>query len=501
MTHPPDSGERMIKEATLQNLPDSGQRLDAMFQAFADLLFVFNQDGTILDYKIGRLADFYLPPEKVLGRKLNDVFPAETAGKISESIFHAHDSGRDVAVEYMLDIMADEHWYEAHVVPLPGECTIMFVRDITKFKRSESKTKSQLERLGALRSIDLAITSGLDLGLTLSIILEHVRLQLEIDAAAILLLDQNTQFLEFAAGSGFKTNALQFTRIRLGEGYAGKALLERKVLTIPYLQNRKTDFLRSPIFSQESFVGYYAVPLIAKGQSLGVLEIFHRASIRADHEWLDFMNMIARQAAIAIDNAMLFKNLQLSNTELTLAYDKTIEGWSRALDLRDKETEGHTRRVTETSIKLAIQMGIPRSELVHIHRGAMLHDIGKVAIPDGILLKPGPLTDEEWAIMRRHPLIAMELLSPISHLTPALAIPRSHHERWDGAGYPDGLAGENIPLAARIFAVVDVYDALTSDRPYRSAWSPTEAVDYIRGESGRHFDPRVISAFLEMVGS
>ena len=219
----------------------------------------------------------------------------------------------------------------------------------------------------------------------------------------------------------------------------------------------------------------------------------------ADQGWLNYMEMLAGQAAIAIDNATLFKNLQLSNAELTLAYDKTIEGWSRALDLRDKETEEHSRRVTALTFKLASQIGVTQPNLTHMCRGAMLHDIGKVAIPDNILLKPGPLTDEEWTTMRRHPLIAVELLSSIEQLVPALDIPRSHHEKWNGTGYPDHLAGEDIPLAARLFAVVDVYDALTSDRPYRSAWSRTETMKYIEEQSGIHFDPQVVPAFIEMM--
>jgi len=358
----------------------------------------------------------------------------------------------------------------------------------------------QLDRLSALRAIDLAITSGLDLKLTLGMILSHVTAQLNMDAATVLLLDPHSQLLEFAAGFGFKTAALQHTSLRIGEGYAGKAILARETIHIHDLNKRSTDFLRSPDFSTEGFITYYAVPLIARGQALGVLEIFHRGSFQVDNDWLDFMNMLAGETAIAIDSAVMFKNLQRTNLELSLAYDKTIEGWSRALDLRDHETEGHTLRVVQTTLQLARQLMIPESEMIHIRRGATLHDIGKVAIPDSILLKPGPLDDDEWAVMRKHPLIAVDLLGPITHLSPALAIPRSHHEKWDGSGYPDALSGDSIPLAARLFAVVDVFDALTSDRPYRPAWTHPDALEYIRAQSGAHFDPSVVPVFLEMIG-
>lgn len=195
----------------------------------------------------------------------------------------------------------------------------------------------------------------------------------------------------------------------------------------------------------------------------------------------------------------LLDERQQAAEELARAYDATLEGWSRALDLRDHETEGHSRRVTEMTERLAIALGVPNAELAHIRRGALLHDIGKMGIPDAILRKPGPLDAEEWALMRRHPGLAYELLAPISYLQPALAIPYCHHEKWDGSGYPRGLAGPAIPLAARIFAVVDVWDALSNDRPYRTAAPPAEVYHYIATQSGSHFDPAVVTAFLALL--
>jgi HD-GYP domain-containing protein (c-di-GMP phosphodiesterase class II) len=184
---------------------------------------------------------------------------------------------------------------------------------------------------------------------------------------------------------------------------------------------------------------------------------------------------------------------------LSLAYDTTLEGWSKALDLRDKETEGHTQRVVDMTLRIAQTLGISDEELTHFRRGALLHDIGKMGIPDSILLKPGPLTDEEWEIMKRHPVYAYELLFPITHLRPALDIPYCHHEKWDGSGYPRGLKGEQIPLSARIFAVVDVWDALTSDRPYRNAWTSKKTLEYIREQSGKHFDPQIVDTFMSLI--
>jgi PAS domain S-box-containing protein/putative nucleotidyltransferase with HDIG domain len=189
------------------------------------------------------------------------------------------------------------------------------------------------------------------------------------------------------------------------------------------------------------------------------------------------------------------------NSAILNAYEETLKGWSRAMDFRDKETENHTQRVTELSVRMAQAMGLSEMEVTHIRWGALLHDIGKIAIPDQILNKPGPLTAEEWVEMRRHPEYAYEMLAPIQFLRPALDIPHCHHERWDGSGYPRGLKEEEIPVAARIFAVADVWDALTSDRPYRKALSPMAALRYIRENKGILFDPAVVSVFLEIIRS
>ncbi len=190
---------------------------------------------------------------------------------------------------------------------------------------------------------------------------------------------------------------------------------------------------------------------------------------------------------------------QRAALELALAYDATLEGWARALELRDSETEGHSRRVAAMTDQLAIALGVPEDERVHIHRGALLHDIGKMAVPDGILLKPGALTEDEWKILRLHPSHAVELLSPIEYLKPALDIPAYHHERWDGTGYPNGLAAEDIPLAARIFAVADVWDALAHARPYRKAWSVVDVTRHLESLAGSHLDPHIAGVFLRLI--
>lgn len=357
------------------------------------------------------------------------------------------------------------------------------------------EAQRRLDHLQALRNIDIAITSSLDLKVTLDVFVDQVVSQLKLDAVDVLMLNPQMLTLEYAAGSGFNSDALRHTQLRLGEGLAGRAALERRIIHISNLNEDLNELQRSPHLRDEGFVVYFAVPLVAKGQIKGVLEAFHRSPLAPGFEWLGFLETLAGQAAIAIDNAALFDDLQRSNIELALAYDTTIEGWSCALDLRDKETEGHTIRVTELTLRLARAVGISDAELVHVRRGALLHDIGKMGVPDSILLKPGPLSEEEWVIMRKHPVYALDLLSRIPYLRPALDIPYYHHEKWDGSGYPIGLRGEQIPLAARVFAVTDVWDALRSDRPYRRGWPEEKARHHIINEAGKHFDPEIVEVF------
>lgn len=211
--------------------------------------------------------------------------------------------------------------------------------------------------------------------------------------------------------------------------------------------------------------------------------------------------MLSAEIGYAVANARLYEAVESAARELRAAYDATLAGWSQALEMRDQDTRGHTDRSAELAVELARRLGVPEAQLGNVRRGALLHDIGKMAVPDSILHKPGPLDESEWLVMKKHPEFAWELLRGIGFLSSALEIPFCHHERWDGSGYPRGLQGEDIPLPARIFAVIDVYDALTSDRPYRPAWRHEEALAYIDSQAGVQFDPHVVAAFLQHTGS
>ncbi len=361
------------------------------------------------------------------------------------------------------------------------------------------QTERRLRQVQSLRTIDMAITADMSLRVTLHIILDQVMVQLHVDAAAILLFRPDTQLLEYTAGLGFRSRAIPQRFFKLGEEIAGRVAQERKILSVLNFKAEGEVTPRSAFFADEGILSYFGLPMVAKGQLMGVLEIFHRSPLNPEYEWLQLMEALSVQAAIAINNSELFEQLQQSNQELMQAYESTLEGWARALELRDRETEGHSRRVTEMTVRLARRMGFSDAQLIHLRRGALLHDIGKMGIPDSILFKPGLLDEREWEIMRLHPVHAYQLLAPIAYLQPALEIPYSHHERWDGTGYPLGLKGEQIPLAARIFAVVDVWDALISDRPYQQAWEEQKIRDYIHELANKQLDSRVVTAFFEMI--
>lgn len=380
-----------------------------------------------------------------------------------------------------------------------GELSQLFNEMAGAISGGQEQIESQIGRLKALRAIDLAILGTTDMQLLLQSVLAQVMAQLKADAAAIFLFNPHTLTVDTSASIGYRTRQAEREKVRLGDGVAGKAARERRTIAVPDLsQVEMSEGLRRTA-AEEGILAVYAIPLIAKGNVIGVLDVFFRRAYSASDDWLEFCEALAGQAAMAIESSQSFEELQRSNLELSLAYDTTIEGWSRALDMRDRETEGHSQRVTEMTVRLGRLARMNDSTLVHVRRGALLHDIGKMAIPDIILHKPGPLDDAEWRIMREHPATAYQLLYPIAHLRPALDIPHCHHERWNGTGYPRGLRGEEIPLSARLFAVVDVWDALRSDRPYRGGWPETRVHEYLRDQAGTDFDPEAVALFFRAV--
>jgi PAS domain S-box-containing protein len=377
--------------------------------------------------------------------------------------------------------------------------------DITARKKATAKilqlldqSNRRLKQMETLREIDKAITSNFGLKRIMSQILEEVKQQLNVDVVLIFLFDEEEKVFRYTNGLGL--NAVELGNLMLDPhiSMAGKAVDYGRPIHTQAIEDLADPSILL-LMEEEGIKDCFAFPLVTKQKTKGVLEMWHRSVKIPNSGWMKFAETLAGQIAIAIEYSQLISGLQDANENLRRAYDETIFGWSLALDLKDKETEGHTQRVTQMTVDLAKRIGIQGEALDHIRRGALLHDIGKMGIPDSILLKPGRLTDEEWSVMKKHPLYAFEMLKTVEYLRPALDIPYLHHEKWDGTGYPLGVKGSEIPLPARIFAIVDVYDALISDRPYRPAWTVEKVLDYIEENSGIHFDPAIVPVFIAMI--
>jgi putative nucleotidyltransferase with HDIG domain len=351
--------------------------------------------------------------------------------------------------------------------------------------------KHKLHQLERLMEINLTITSTLDLDHVLDLIIAKAVEMLECEAGSILLYNKEKGYLSFAASTSADHQTLMDIPIPLAGSLAGEIFTKNTPLVVNNVEkDPRHDTLvgKQMNFKTKSLLG---VPMQIQDRMTGVLEALNKKGGYFTASDSEILAAIACQAAVAIENAQLVHALQE-------AYDSTLEGWATALDLRDKETEGHSRRVTDLTIRLAHEIGVEK-EISYFRQGALLHDIGKMGIPDSILQKTGPLSDEERQTMHQHPQYAYNMLAPIAYLRPALDIPYCHHEKWDGSGYPRGLKGEEIPLAARIFSIVDVWDALRTDRYYRKAWPKRRAIAYIRKESGKFFDPKIVECFLRVI--
>jgi PAS domain S-box-containing protein len=482
------------------------ERYRLMFDRNPVPMWVFARDTLrFLDVNTAAIEHYGYSREEFLAMTLKDIRPSDDIPFLVSSIAEPLDAPRQRIWKHR---KKDGSLIDVEIVrtdiELQGRAaSFALANDITDRLAAESavatakeRIELQFGRLKALRAIDQAILGTTDLRLLLKSVLHEIMAQLRGDAAVIFLFNPHSLTVDTSASIGYRTRAAEKERVPLGDGVAGRAARERRTIAVPDLAEHEMSSGLKQVADDEGIRAVYAVPLIAKGQVIGVLDVLFRKPHKVSDDWLEFCEALAGQAAMAIESCKSFEELQRANMELSLAYDRTIEGWSRALDMRDKETEGHTQRVTEMTMRVSRLAGLSEPELVHVRRGALLHDIGKMGVPDAILLKPGPLTNDEWSIMRMHPVFAVELLAAIEYLRPALDIPYCHHEKWDGSGYPRGLKGDQIPLAARLFAVVDVWDALRSDRPYRQGWSDDKVRQHIRDGSGTHFDPKAIELFF-----
>ena len=491
--------EKNLADVKINTPQEDAALLDAIFSAYPDVFFLLDANGMILDQRVGNLAALYKPPANLPGAAIQDVVAPDVGVKLVQAIHQVLDDSKINIFEYRSKINDKERCFEARLAGTVSGTIALMIREVTEREYSVTRIQQQAQQLSALHTIDAAISASFDIKIPMAVILQQTLNQLGVDAADVRLLNPVTHMLEFAAGQGFRLNSPHQSSIMLGQGIAGEAALKRRIISVSDLKHRSSGELNSSRFLEEGFTSYFAVPLIAKGEIKGVLEIFNREPMNPGGDWLEFLNMLASQAAVAIESATLFQNFQRANSELSMAYDAVIESWSQALELSGRESKEHTHRVVELATELAELLGLKDKEITELQRGARLHDIGKMAIPEAIMQKAEPLTENEWKIVHQHPQIAYELLSPIKYLAAALDIPHYHHENWDGSGYPTGLREEQIPFSVRIFSVVHTYHALTKSRPYRARCSQEKALEYIKEQANRKFDPNIVQTFLKMM--
>lgn len=399
-------------------------------------------------------------------------------------------------------------WYRGKLCPHLGTNgenlgAFLVLTNITNEKKSDEKNahledslQNQRMLAEALGRIIFANTISTNLSSLLELICQECAFLFNANSVQVWLLKD--EGLTKIAGYGFQSEP-DFVKIPLGNSqHVAVQVVHTKK---PYLINDNpldgdSDFRDNS--DGKSSNSLMAVPLMKGQEVIGTLAIEHYSPNEFSTTDLEIALQFGSYASVAVESARLYTEIIQANEKLVQTYDSTLAGWAKALELRDRETEGHTQRVTNGTMKLARDLGLSDDELVHIYRGALLHDIGKMGIPDTILRKPGHLSEQEWAIMRQHPIYAYEWLHPIEYLRPALEIPYSHHEKWDGTGYPQGLTGKTIPLAARIFSVIDVWDALSFDRSYRKAWPQTRVLEYIQSQAGTHFDPEIVDHFMKI---
>jgi len=495
-----EAQERNERKRAEEALVDSENRFRTYVENAPSGILVMDLNGRTVDANPATSAMTGYSLAELLSMSLWDLVPHSTIDEAKQAFTVMGRAGRFNGELRLKRRDGSECFISCAAVRFADNGYLAFFQDITARKMAEEETRRHLKRLSALYRVERALGSSLDVRFTLNVLLDQVIENLGMAAVDVLLIQEADTELNMVASRGFGDESSLSTRVRLGEGCVGKAALERRLVCTetPCADPSCSRWLAVKDLGLTSHI---AIPMIAKGQLKGVLEIFDYQLHSNDGLLLEFLETLAGQAAIAIDNAAMFANVQRANAEILMSYDATINGWVSMLELRDLETKGHSQRVTELTVELCRLMGVPEGDMIHVRRGALLHDVGKMAIPDSILLKPGALNPDETTVMRTHVEIAHKMLAKIPFLRPALDIPSGHHEKWDGTGYPTGLRATQIPLSARVFAIIDVWDALTSDRPYREAWTPDRTLAFVQEQSGKHFDPDVVEAFTNLIRS
>ncbi len=395
----------------------------------------------------------------------------------------------------------------AELVEFDGREAVLITFNTARNSSSQSSGSLQEDRLLAATEISRELAESCSRDEIVKRLAESAfQLLPDISTLFISLYDANAQRITLVYGQhdGERIHTDQLPELRLnlsGCDFQSEAIRTHQPVFVDQLNNRLISTAsRMNIFTPGKMVqSGICVPMMAGCEVIGTIEAHSYKAGRFHENEAALLSLIGNSAAGTIQTTQLASNLERTSQDLNQTYDASIDGWSRALELRDFSTERHTQRVVSMAMELGKRMGLDDTDLLRMKHGAQLHDIGKMGIPDSILLKPGPLDEAEWRVMRKHPVYAYELLRPIPKFNQIVDIPYCHHEKWDGSGYPRRLRGTEIPLTARLFSIVDVWDALSSNRPYRTAWPQHQVLDYIHYQSNKHFEPEITRVFLEIV--
>ena len=477
-------------------LETANQEMSGIFNAVPDLYFRLANDGMVLACRTGARNEFLGVSQNWSGRNIRNVFPGYVAAQFWSAMQECQNTRASVSLEYELSAPSGEQTYEARFHAIANAQMVVIIRNITARRAAEELNLALTALAQELMSVQTKAQAA-------KLIAQVSDQLLGWDSFLFVLYSQaENRFVEVVAAYDI-VNGVR-APIRLSDNFTPSPLIQRALRENGVIELRADPEMNSPVEhrmgdTNRPSASLLFVPMRHDERVIGVLSVQSYRVNAYDENSLTTLRALADHCGAAFARIQAQEDLRQKNIELELAYDETIAGWARALELRDNETHNHSQRVAEMTLAIARRLGVSEEEIKNMRRGALLHDMGKVGVPDAILHKGGALTPEEKEIMQRHPMYAYEMLKDIAYLAPAMDIPYAHHEWWDGSGYPRGLKGEAIPLAARIFAVVDVWDALTSDRPYRQRWQPAQVRAYLQEKAGTQFDPRIVGVLMELL--
>ncbi len=475
--------------------------------SFLDVLiegcFVVNRDLQIEYMNQAACEQARLERSELIGKTWKNIFPdGEKKGLFAKTL-DCLESQKSIDLEnkyYYTD--GTYSWFLLKMQPIGNSVFILSV-DITKQKKAEERIEKQLKLISSLRQLDISIINMRDENYTENFIIQKMKEIIEADQICLSLYDPKTKTLNCSCSEGFHNNAIINRKIKIDEKDESRqtmfltgAVNKNTAITISDWNDPSLSPMTWDFFPDEEFTSYAFIPIKSKLELFGAIEVFYKEKTFFDEYWTIATSLFSELISSTLSNQKLIKKLKETNEKVTSAYDKTITEWARTLETRDNYSSGHTEHIAQIAENLGRRAGFSTEQIKFIRWGALLHDLGKTGIPEDILNKPEKLSDEEWILVKKQPEYARQMLQNIDYLNPSISIPFCNHEWYNGEGYPNGLKENEIPLAAQLFSVIDVWDALANDRPYRKAWNKDKIIDYLQEMKGKQFSPVAIDLFI-----